>query len=139
MSVPWGEIARGRGYASVGIMLKAMYPKFSLHGLATRFGCSVDAVRRQLEKEGIQLRARGGAQVAPKLDTITVEEYRLKGAKALAQEHGVDVTSIYKHMKKKKVESNLAVKQKARLAEEEAAERKSIEDLNNVTKALVEE
>src|SRR4029450_2000360 len=114
MSVPWAEIARARGYDTVGRMLRAMYPKFTLSGLSIRFGCSVDAVRRQLEKENIEIRGRGGVQIQPKLESVTEEDYRLKGAKVIAQEHGVDVTSVYKHFKRRGVESALVLKRSAR-------------------------
>jgi coenzyme F420-reducing hydrogenase beta subunit len=137
MGVPWNDIAKGRGYANVGQMMRAMYPKFTLQALSARFGCSVDAVRRQLEKENIPLRARGGALITPKLDKITEEDFKTKTAKEISQEHGVDITSVYKFMKRKGITPPSVVKRRAILEENEKARGVEVEDLEGTLNEML--
>jgi hypothetical protein len=129
MSVPWNDIAKARGYDTVGKMMRDMYPKFTLSALSARFGCSVDAVRRQLEKENIPIRARGGALIQPKLDKLTAEDFKTKTAKEISQEHGVDITSVYKYMRRKNIEPPSVVKRRAILEQNEKDKGRDPEDL----------
>lgn len=137
MSVPWNDLAKGRGHDSVAVMLKAMYPKFTLHQLAQRFGCSVDAVRRQLEKANIPIRARGGALIQSKLDKITAQDLVTKTAKEIAQEHGVDITSVYKHMKRHNITPPSVVKRRAILDADEKERGKDVEDLEGTLNEIL--
>jgi hypothetical protein len=129
MSVPWNDIAKARGYDSVGKMMRDMYPKFTLSALSGRFGCSVDAVRRQLEKENIPIRARGGALIQPKLTQITEEDFKTKTAKEISQQHGVDITSVYKYMRRKGITPPSVARRRAILEEQERAKGREPEDL----------
>jgi hypothetical protein len=129
MSVPWNDIAKARGYATVGKMMRELYPKFTLQTLSGKFGCSVDAVRRQLEKENIPIRARGGALIQPKLDKLTADDFKTKTAKEISQEHGVDITSVYKFMRRKGIEPPSVAKRRAALELVEAEKGKEPEDL----------
>lgn len=137
MGVPWNDIAKARGYETVGKMFREMYPKFTLQALSSRFGCSVDAVRRQLEKENIVIRARGGALITPKLDKIKPEDFKTKTAREIAQEHGVDITSVYKHMRRNGIDPPSVVKRRAILEQNEKERGVEVEDVEGTLNELL--
>jgi hypothetical protein len=137
MSVPWNDIAKARGYDNVGKMMRDMYPKFTLQALSARFACSVDAVRRQLEKENIPIRARGGAIITPKLDKIKPEDFTTKTAREIAQEHGVDITSVYKHMRRNGIDPPSVVRRRAILEENEKVRAVEVEDVEGTLSELL--
>jgi transposase-like protein len=139
MAVMWNEIAKARGYNTVGQMLRALYPKFTLQALSGRFGCSVDAVRRQLEKENIPIRARGGALIQPKLGVLTADDFKTKTVKEVAQEHGVDPTSVYKYLKRKGITPPSVEKRRAVLEENEKGKTRVVEDLEETLDEILTE
>lgn len=126
--IPWHDIAVSRGYKTVREMMEAMYPKFSLAQLAQRFGCSIISVRTQIDRFGIEIQGRGGNKSKPKLAQVTMQEWKAKGARALAQEHAVDVTTVYKHFRKREaLEEGARLKAAEGVTEPQSPENESAE------------
>lgn len=101
--IPWSDYATRMGYPSTGAMLVELYKENSIQDLATRFTVSHYAMRQALVKHGIELKKRGGTTTTPsgKLDGVTEEEYRIKGAAQLAVEHNMDISAVYKAMRRR--------------------------------------
>jgi len=100
--IRWEGISKDLGYGDEAAMWRDLYGKYSAPVLATRFGVSVNTVRDQLRRHSIQLRPQGGANFRKVvLDEDMIREIRARGVREVAKERDIDVTTIYKLMKKK--------------------------------------
>lgn len=101
--IPWSDYATRMGYPSTGTMLEELYKENSIQDLATRFQVSHYAMRQALIRHNVELKKRGGTTTTPsgKLDEVTEEEYRAKGAAQLATEHSMDISAVYKAMRRR--------------------------------------
>lgn len=103
--IPWDKIAVQYNYKSAESMMRDLYEKrgLSVDSLAKRFGCSNHAIRGVLSKMGVQVKQRGH-EGSSALNKITPEDFKERGARSIADQLGLDITTVYKHFKKRQSE-----------------------------------
>lgn len=103
--INWDEIATTLKFVGPKEMFVKMYitDKKSLPEIAAKLGCSVNALRQQLDRHGVPTRRPGGETVKRSgvLANVTKEEYDKVGARELARRHDLDVTTVYKYFRRK--------------------------------------
>lgn len=98
-SPDWEQLAKDRGFETPRDMWLELYKDRSLAELAAHLHVSVYTVRLQLATHAVPIRSPGGPNyVKANLADVTEEDIKLKGVKLIAQEHGVDVTTVYKRL-----------------------------------------
>jgi transposase len=100
--IQWDKIAADLNYPGEREMWRALYRKLSVTQLSQRFAVSVNTVRKELHKHGIEARKPGG----PNNQKITLDDdmilaCRQRGVITVAKERGLDPTTVYKAFKRK--------------------------------------
>lgn len=99
--IQWKRIAQDLGYKDTDEMWRALYPKFSISQLATRFAVAQNSIRDQLKLHDIARQKRGGKNNQKLvLDEDLLTDIRLRGVITVARERDYDVTSLYKALRK---------------------------------------
>jgi len=95
----WETTATSLGYLGEKEMLEDLYltRKFSLAIIARKLGTSSAVVASHINKAGITLRKRGGANYVKVIPTPELEErVRVEGVQQVADALGVDYSTLYK-------------------------------------------
>lgn len=93
----WDRIAEELQYTSVTEMWQKLYAQYSLSQLAARFNVTPATIRNQLQRAGVERRARGGPNNL-KLTDLEVIRRKVEelGVQAVATELQVDKSTLYK-------------------------------------------
>jgi hypothetical protein len=99
--IQWDKIAQSLGHPDAQRMWNALYARYSVAQLAARFAVSVDTVRKQLKFHGVQMKGPGGRNNQKiVIDEDMVLAIRLRGVATVAKERDLDITTVYKALRK---------------------------------------
>lgn len=104
--IHWETIARELQFKDVQHMWQVLYGKYTVYQLSLRFGVSTNVIIAQLKKHDVKRRSRGGPNnLKFEIDEPFLLELKQRGVTAIAKEKGIDVTTIYKALRRAGLDS----------------------------------